>query len=326
MGAARDDACLLLPSSLGLLEYDLLEGATFVGASPAGGLEARPTPFARARVVLTRTEAGHVARLLPGVDDVTVDDAPPREEPLGHGARVRIGSEIAVFHAATPPPAAPAGRPRQPVDAPTRDAAPRPPRPVPVWPLALLAAGMFLAAVVRALEHVQAAQRADDVLTRSLPEPSGLASVTLPDDVRTALELDASGRNRGDDAVSASIDRYRAALERTRDPAVAATLRARLEELHEALAAVERTRMETQAGAAVAAGAFERALEVVRAYERRFTGTAAAAGVDAWRPRIQREAAVALDVLLRDIAPLIVHAPRDAFVRLLDALDRFPVE
>ena len=77
MAAARDEARLLLPSPLGLLEYDLLEGATFVGLASRGGLEAAPRPFARAALVVAREGEGHVVRALSGTSIVMVDGAAP---------------------------------------------------------------------------------------------------------------------------------------------------------------------------------------------------------------------------------------------------------
>ena len=62
----RPHAHLLLPSALGLLEYDVLEDAVFLGPGRKGGLRANPTPFQGATVALARKEDGYVARPLPG--------------------------------------------------------------------------------------------------------------------------------------------------------------------------------------------------------------------------------------------------------------------
>ncbi|MEZ6025633.1 MAG: hypothetical protein R3E85_05540 [Planctomycetota bacterium] len=329
MAAARDEARLLLPSPLGLLEYDLLEGATFVGPASRGGLEAAPRPFARAALVVAREGEGHVVRALSGTSIVMVDGAAPTEQLLRDGARLQIGDQTAVFqaaHVAAAAPAAEAPRRAPPRDVERRDAPPPRPRRLPMWPLALVAAGLVLAAVVRGVEHVQNERRAEEVLARQLPEPLTDRATEWPEDVRTLLELDAGARARGDGALRAELDRLRGALDRTRDPAVVAALRARWGEMFDRLASSELVELGDLVDRLAAGGAFARAGEEITRFERRFAGSVPADAVTPLRERIAREAATSLDVLLRDVAPLVTHAPRDAYVRLVEALDRFPVE
>ncbi len=324
MAAAREEARLLLPSPLGLLEYDLLEGATFVGPAARGGLEAAPTPFPKAAVVIAREGDEHVARALPGAEGVLVNGAPADGTPLGDGAELGIGGEKAYFRgpsgpAAPPPPSRP----------PSREAVRPPPpraRALPLWPLALLAAGIVLYAVTRAVDHLQAARRADSVLAREFPEPRAGGPTEISEETRSLLELDARARTHASDiaSITAELDRLRGAIQRSREPDVVAALRARWNELHERLAREEHARIGAAVDDAVAAGQFARAFDIIARHEHRFAGVIDASEATPLRERIAREAAVSLDVFLRDVAPLVVHAPRDAYVRLVEALDRFP--
>ncbi|MGE0192104.1 MAG: hypothetical protein AB7T63_08685 [Planctomycetota bacterium] len=328
MAAARDEARLLLPSPLGLLEYDLLEGATFVGPAARGGLEAAPRPFAGALLVVAREAAGHVARALDDAQPVMVDGAPPTHDPLRDGARLQVGDQTAVFQArVVAPPVNTVEAPRRPPrEVERRDAPPARPRRVPLWPFALVAAGLVLAAVVRGVEHMQDGRRAEEVLARDLPEPLADPTTDWPEDVRTLLELDASARARADGALRAELDRLRGALDRTRDPAVVAALRARWSELFDRLATVELGELADTVDRLATAGAFARANEEITRFERHFAGAVPADAVTPLRERVAREAAASLEVVLRDLAPLVTHAPRDAYVRLVEALDRFPVD
>ena len=64
MSARR--AQLLLPTPLGLVEYDVLEDAVFVGPATRGGLTADPVPFPEAKVASVPFWVLRVLSWMPG--------------------------------------------------------------------------------------------------------------------------------------------------------------------------------------------------------------------------------------------------------------------
>ena len=97
----RRRAHLLLPSPLGVVEYDILEDTAYVGPGERGGLTANPLPFMKAVAVLTASEGGYVLRALPGEATPMVNGAEGEGRRLADGDKIAFGSEQTVYREST---------------------------------------------------------------------------------------------------------------------------------------------------------------------------------------------------------------------------------
>ena len=160
---SRPHAHLMLPSPLGLLEYDVLEDAVFLGPGKRGSLRAGPTPFQGALVALTRAGDGYVARPLPGVERPLINGEAVAEKVLEDGDRIRIGEQAAMFRtdrgfmqAARPAAATPT---REQAAPPPRRAARKSGNPAATVTM-LIGLAILLAATYRAVGHLKVIQGA----------------------------------------------------------------------------------------------------------------------------------------------------------------------
>src|SRR5262245_48767361 len=102
-------AHLLLPTPLGLVHYDLVDEAAFVGAGAKGNLHAAPFPFPTAKLAVRADGGRYVVRALPGEPEPVVSGAPATGRPLTDGDRIQVGDQVALFRSA--PGAAPGAAP-----------------------------------------------------------------------------------------------------------------------------------------------------------------------------------------------------------------------
>jgi hypothetical protein len=309
----------MLPSPLGLLEYDVLEDAVYLGPGRRGGLRAAPTPFKGATVTLERSGEDWVARALPG-------EAPPEvngeagEAVLADGDRIRLGELVALFRTQRGPLAAPPPPERPP---PERRAPSTPPRRNPaVAVVTLTGLALLLAATYRAVNHlkvIQAARRARQPLPELAPfEPGQPRRAT-----RDLKALDAEARQRPKRHAQL-VALYRDFQRRHPGTPEAEAAGDRVREQMQAWSEQERARLDREVAQLLEAHQFARALEEVRTFETRFGSTQAAEGLDALRADVRRRARTALDALVAKAGPLITPQPRAAHRMLIGASHEFP--
>ncbi|MDJ0975459.1 MAG: hypothetical protein QNJ98_13425 [Planctomycetota bacterium] len=316
-------AHLLLPSSLGLLEYDVLEDAVFVGPAPRGGLMAQPAPFREAKVALTRTNSGYVAKPLPGEVPPEINGRVVTDAVLGDGDRIRIGDQVVLFRTdrgpvrSAPPAAAaaaaaaarPAGRTNGQRGA-RRSSGERRAESRSNALISLLAAAIILAAAVRAVGHLKTMKEARDS-KQSIPttpkvmeeEPSRASRNLL-----AVLDYERSNPER----LSEAAKRYRAFIDHHAMDAEAEIAQERLRELMERWGEREVLALDEQIEQMIAAQQFNRAERVVREFEERFGATRAGPRARYARERIRTEARTALDELKRMAAVLVQKNPKQA--------------
>lgn len=321
---SRPQAHLMLPSPMGLLEYDVLEDGVFLGPGTRGGLQAGPRPFPGAAVALTRTEAGFVARALPGEPEPQVNGEATGDRPLADGDRLRVAEHIVLFRTQRGPlraaPAAPAPRAASPPP-PTRS--PPPPRRNPaVRILALGGLAILLAALVSAVRHLKAIQAAR-MSGAELPE---IEQGEAPGPSRACQELEEIRdlERRGDPRIADLIARYAAFQDRHEDTPEAEAARDRVRELTAAWSEQSRKELDAQVEKLIGAHQFARALGEVRAFEARFGTTPAAEGLGALRRRVRSRARASLDALIAKVGPLITPQPREAHRMLIGVHHEFP--
>lgn len=307
-------AHLLLPSSLGLLEYDVLEDAVFIGPAPRGGLKAQPAPFREATVALTRTDAGYVAKPLPGEAAPQVNGEPVGDEALADGDRIRIGDQVVLFRTDRGPvrskPAAPPSTRSNGQRGARRGSGERRSESRSGALISLLAAAIFLAAAVRAVGHLKTMKEARDS-KQSIPttprvmeeEPSRAARNLL-----AVLDFERNNPQR----LAEAATRYRAFIDHHAMDAEAEIAQERLRELMESWAEREVLALDEQVDAMIASRKFSRAERVVREFEERFGATRAGPRAKYARERIRTEARTALDELKRMAGVLLAKNPNQA--------------
>ena len=319
----------MLPSPLGLLEYDVLEDAVFLGAGRKGGLRAHPTPFQGASVALRRAQDGYVARPLPGEAPPEINGEVVAERALADGDRIRIGDQVALFRTNRGPVQAPAA------PAPAAEAAPRTGRPerrmssTPrknplITVITLTGLALVLAAAYRAVNHLKAIQNAR-ISEADLPELAPYEPGVPDRATRDLAALDAEARRRPE-RFSELVQLYRAYEQQHGGTAEGETAGERVRELLRAWSETARADLDTKVGKLVEAHQFARALEEVRTFEARFGSTPAAAGLDTVTEAVRRAARTALDALIARAGPLITPQPREAHRMLIGVSHEFPAD
>ncbi len=324
----RPPAHLMLPSPLGLLEYDVLEDAVFLGPGRKGGLRASPTPFTGALIALKRGAEGYVARPLPGEDAPEINGEIVQERALLDGDRIRLGEQVALFRTSRGPLAAPTP------EAPREESSPRLPRVERRSPpkrknptvaiITLTALALLLAATYRAVNHLKAIQSAK-LSGSELPELQGYetAEATRAGRELAALNEEAVRRPK---QFRELIQLFREFQRRHVGSKEAETAGERIRELMAASSQEARTALDGKVEKLMAAHQFARALQEVRTFEGKFGTTQAAEGLVGLRQRVRAEARTALDTLIAKVGPLILPQPREAHRLLISVSHEFPAD
>ncbi|MDJ0522042.1 MAG: hypothetical protein QNJ90_08220 [Planctomycetota bacterium] len=325
----RPHAHLMLPSPLGLLEYDVLEDAVFLGPGRRGGLRASPTPFQGACVALTRKEDGYVARPLPGEAAPDINGEAVAEKALEEGDRIRIGDQVALFRTGRGPvQAAPARAAAEPRPQPVRRSAPSSSRNPVITVITFTGLAILLAATYRAVNHLKAIQGAQISESR-LPELEEQREAAPGRALRELLALNQQAL-RTPDRHRDLIARFEAFQRRHVDtPGAAEALASageRVRELMEAWSTKERAALDKKVASLEAAQQFGRAFMEIRTFERRFGATKAAEGLDARRRTLRASARKALDELFAKVQPLITPQPREAHRLLIGVSHEYPAD
>lgn len=318
----------MLPSPLGLLEYDVLEDAVFLGPGRKGGLRANPTPFKGASVALTKKEGGYVARPLPGESAPQINGEDLTEKGLEDGDRIRIGDQVALFRtergllrAPAAAPAAieererPAGR--------RRESQPVKRNPM-IAIITLTGLALLLAATYRAVNHLKAIQ-GSKISQNRLPELEDPKVAEPGRALRELMDLN-SELLRTPHKHESLLARYRSFQRRHAGTAEAESAAERIRELLQAASAKQRKRLDTKVASLAAAQQYARALAEIRTFEARFGTTAAAEGLDAQKRALRTQARASLDQLLARVGPLITPQPREAHRLLIGVSHEYPAD
>jgi hypothetical protein len=312
---ASSRAHLLLPTPLGLVQYDLLDEAAFLGTGPKG-LHAAPAPFPAASVAVRSDPSGFVVRALPGEAPPDVNGAPADGATLRDGDRLRLGDQVALFRAgggvpaalvapaAAPPPAPVAPRPRR-VAAPIRVATP-PSAAKAGTALAIGGALLVVFAIYQAVTFLQTPQPEvlQQVTTSMLPEP-GVGPSRTEEKATLAWEAARAWETTNAKDLGGAVDRYLALRRDFPGTPVAALGAARVTEIWPQFAAQRWAAVEESLRPLVTAGKYRRAVESLLEFDRRFAGTEAATQVAPRLEAIRGAARAALDGLKQRVAPLM---------------------
>ena len=326
--SSRPHAHLMLPSPLGLLEYDVLEDAVFLGPGDRGNLRAGPSPFRGALVALTRVGDGYVARPLPGVEKPLINGEMVDEKVLADGDRIRIGELAAMFRTdrgllTTPPPAPSEPAPVERPPALTR----RPPRKTgnPAVTIVVLAGlALILAATYRTVGHLKSIQGAR-LKHSDFPE---MEKFVPPNPSRASREL-AQIREyqlRHPTKYDDLVQRYRGYQRSFEGTPEAESANERVCELVQAWSAAARVKLDDEVTRLTAAHQFAYALKAVRKFEQRFGTTKAAEGIEGVRQKVRMDARMALDAIVTRVGPLITPKPREAHRLLIGVSHEFPAD
>jgi len=322
----RPHAHLMLPSPLGLLEYDVLEDAVFLGPGRRGGLRAGPTPFKGAVVALTRKDAGFLARPLPGAAAPEINGEALAEHALQDGDRIRLGDQIALFRTHRGPVRVPEPPPPPShlEDAPPRRREATSKRNPVITAITLSGLALLLAATYRAVSHLKTIQ-GSKVSTSRLPEVEPTREAAPNRVLKELMTLNALAL-RTPERFGQFIARYQAFARRHAGTPEAESASERVRELMTAWSAKARTDLDKQVTRLVAAQQFARALKEIRSFEGRFGTTKAAAGLDARTRAIRTQARTALDTLIAKVEPLITPQPREAHRLLIGVSHEYPAD
>lgn len=322
-------ASLLLPSPLGLLEYDVLEDTVFLGPGPKGRLAASASPFPEATVILNRSGDGFVARAMPGEAAPQVNGEEAASSPLADGDRLGVAGKIVLFRTsqgartapavADTPPSKPASRP---ATAPRREAPPRPRGSGVRAGLALLGAILVLGAAWRAMGHIQLMQgeERDRTDMPAVPVPMVMESSKAARDLEQVHSYERSHPT----AWSRLAERYTAFLRRHPSAREAEAAEDRLRELMESWALQERDALEATLERQLGGSQFSRALESIRGFEKRFASTRAGQTTEALRRRVRTEAGERIDALLKVASGLVDRDPYRAARMLSQTAHQYP--
>ena len=333
MPAAR--AHLLLPTPLGLVHYDLLEDAAFLGVSTKGQLSASPSPFREAKLAITHDGAGFVAKALPGEAPADVNGAPGDGARLRDGDRIRLGEQVALFRSLETPagsaiaaPLPPAGataeapeapRPRR-AAAPMRILAPKGARQAATVLSLAGASGMLLAAYQAV--HYLATPGADQVphVTASMLDSDAPAVARVDEKAAEAYDAAAAYEHEHPEDLAGAVDRYRAVAREFDTSLVAARATARVSEAWPVLATREWDRLKMGLPGLLNMKRYRQALEGLALFESRFAGTEPSAAVREAVESVRTTARAALDAVKQRAAPFMTTDPTRAY-RVLTTAD-----
>ena len=311
---ARRHAHLLLPSALGLLEYDILEDQAFIGPGKRGGLQAAPDPFPKAVLALTRQGDGFIAKPLPGETAPEIDGEGAEGGLLGDGDRIKLGDQVALFRTDRVSTAAPkAEAPRSPAasrprSAPRGRARPERRRSHVGTALGLVGALLLLIGAMRALDYVQAMR---DAKESAAWEPPDAPTLPAGDERRASREFLAmvAFEQSHPDKPSAIVDRWQAFIKRyPREPEVDAA-QDRIRELVDTWGRQERLRLEDVVQQSIEKLRFGRALRAIRIFEERFGATTASLGVGELRRQVREAAETEWKQLEEAVRPVMKSNP-----------------
>jgi hypothetical protein len=324
-------AHLLLPSPLGLVHYDLVDEAAFLGPS-AKGLLASPMPFPAAKLAVRADGGRYVVRPLPGEPPPEVNGAPSEGAPLGDGDRIRVGEHVALFRAApgTVPVAAPAAAaPSSQAGTSTRARRAGPPaRPVAprsmahtALALSLVGGVLLLFAVYQAVHFLQTPGGENVPRVAFAPRaPTEAESTTRSTERATSAYEAARAFERDHGAELADVvERYRAVGRDFPGAPAAAFALARVTELWPRVAEQRWKEIEPSIGGLVNSRKYRSAIEMLYEFDRRFAGTPAAAPVADKIAEVRAKAREALDVLRQRVTPMIATDSTRAYRLLTSA-------
>jgi len=324
---ASSRAHLLLPSSQGLVHYDLLEETAFLGKGRKGGLVARPAPFPEAKVVLADDGAGYVIRALPGEPPPDVNGAPGEGARVRDGDRLRLGDQVALFRtsqAFVPPPVATVPAPATATAAST---APRPRR-APVRPspssgarqgarvLTVLAGVLFVFSAYQAVRLLQTPRAAAPApVTSTMTQP---VEIVLPREEQAAEDELAlvekfALEHPAEEHLPEVVARYVGVARSRVGTAAGQRAAAHVSEAWPHLAdyAWKGTSLETDAAAQ--SGKYRRAVVALASFDAKFAGTEKGALARARLESVRAAARSALEGLRQKVAPLVATDPTRAY-------------
>ena len=329
-------AHLLLPTPLGLVHYDVLEEAVFLGLDAKGRFVVSPTPSRESKLAMTADAGAFVLRALPGEPPADVNGVAADGARLADGDRIRLGDQVAQYRApvavaraagsrSTPvvsglgvvavpagaDPAAALGTTTAPRRAtlPPRVQAPRGARNA-ALALKLLGAGAVVLAVYQTMRFLEA--RPGTETAQGLPRiADGPPPPSHPEEkggkaYEAARELEKTD-------LSGAVDRLRAVAKDFPGTIAAQRANARIVELYPQLAAKEWRPVEEVLVSLNNAQRFRHALDLLADYERRFAGTEPAAQVPAKMEAIRAAARAALESVEKRVAPHLPKDPRRAY-------------
>jgi len=329
----RRRAHLLLPSPLGVVEYDVLEDTVFVGPAARGGLTAGPLPFKEAVAALTAdAEGAYAVKALPGEATPVVNGEPGDGRTLADGDKVALGERTFVFRTSrrggstrVSGPAAPAAPRTQGKGKTGRKRTTRMRANPWVTAVALSGALLLLVGLYLAIDRLSSL-RADESVRSYVPEPPAAPEegAARLDPAAQAYEQVARYEAEHPEDVSGAIERYRDHLRRFPASPEADRARARMRELYDAAAAAELADLKQEIEQRIRDEQFATALASIRSFERRFGATASGEEVAALRRRVREAARASLDALLAKVGPMVGTNPRLAHRALLAASPEYP--
>ncbi len=319
--ATRRRAELLIPSPLGLVIYDLLEEAAYLGPSARGGLHAAPDAFPEAVALVAVVGSGFEARALPGEPPVVVNGEKAAAAPLPDGACLEIAGQIVTFRTVSPPigePATRAARPSRRVP---------PPSHRPWWVSAMgLAGGLLLLAAGALAVQMLIGIRSDEEVTVRVPSPVPIRDRTVRASDPAGEDYDriAAWEKANPDDAEGAVARWQEFLKRWTGSPHADRARSRIHERIDDAAKKAVARLDEELGTLLGKRRFNTALERIRELERRYGATEEAAAIEGLRRKTREAARVALDALLARLGPRVATDPRNTHRELLEAGADFP--
>ncbi|MFM8979751.1 MAG: hypothetical protein ACKOSS_04730 [Planctomycetia bacterium] len=197
------------------------------------------------------------------------------------------------------------------------------------WIFTTLGLLLLLLTAVGAVGDLGALKDAERVRNLRLPEPAAPAAGDTERITRELMAAEAFEREHADD-LDGAIARWRELLKKfpgeagqPLPPEVLAAA-ARIESLHERASERALHDLRSTLEAQRRAKRFGSALEALRAYEKRFGDTEAAAAVPTLKDELQKDAATELEILKQKVRPLLASAPRQAHALLVGGSIELP--
>jgi hypothetical protein len=315
---------LLLPTPLGLVRYDLLDDAAFVGPAARGGVTASDAPFPKARLALTREGGSFRVRALPGEPPPSVSGRDVETALLSDGDRLALGADVVLFRGAAPAPAAlpaPVRAERRPDDGDVGAARKSP------LPAVFSLAGALLV--------LFAAYRAVRMLDQPSPRRVPSTPVVSEPDVRVPREEERAAQALADarayeaehpEDVAGAVSRWRAVAREHAGTPDAVAAAERVAELWPRAGARAWETAKATAESFARDRRFARALEVLREHEARYAGTESGDAARALAAKVRADARAALDALRDRVAPLFASDPATAYRMLTSSPPDLPAD